>query len=209
MHLFHISDDINQREKTFIPRIPDKIYNGENNTIKRICFSTSMENCMKALYVPLFKKGTKFMLFETKINGRDKNLIHPKELFNKDYVKDAIANDEYWYLKPITLTGELYMVQSIDYEPCMEWKAITVDDIKSILKNLSLDDDDLKNVVNMKFNKSEDYYNEFIRICGEKEKINSIRYCYYEDLIYDTIADQIRCAQGYKINKLWTAKLYF
>ena len=48
MHLFHISDDINQREKTFIPRVPDKIYNGENNTIKRICFSTSMENCMKA-----------------------------------------------------------------------------------------------------------------------------------------------------------------
>lgn len=36
MHLFHISDDINQREKTFIPRVPDKIYNGENNTIKRI-----------------------------------------------------------------------------------------------------------------------------------------------------------------------------
>ena len=47
--LFHLSE-INQNNKIFKPRIPKTIlYEGENNTIARICFSSSMSGAFRAI----------------------------------------------------------------------------------------------------------------------------------------------------------------
>lgn len=207
MQLFHVSLDLSNKTKLFEPRIPNHMYIGENNTIKRICFSNSVENCMKAIHLPLFKSGTKFIAYTTLFDYNDKYLIHPDELYNKNYVKDAKANCEYWYLKPITLTGELYVIDDIDYEPAIQWEAVSINEIKDVIKELAEDDKDLKFIANMNYAKSKYYYDEFIKICEKKIKQGYIRYCGYEDNIYDLTAERIKQCQGYKINRLKLAKI--
>lgn len=207
MELFHISMDIKEKTKLFVPRIPERIYNGENNTIKRICFSDTVHGCMKAIYVPLFKPETKIMVYRKLFDFNDKNLIHPNEIYNKGYVKDAKANHEYWYLKPVVIVGELYQIINIDYEPCIQWEAVSIDEIKSIIKELAEDDKDLSFIANMNYAKSRYYYDEFIKVCEKKIKQDHIRYCCYEDNIYDMVAENVPQCQGYKINKLDIIKL--
>ena len=207
MELFHISMDIKEKIKLFTPRIPERIYDGENNTIKRICFSDTVINCMKAIYVPLFTTGSKIMIYKKSFDYNDKYLIHPEEIYNKGYVKDAKANHEYWYLKPITIIGELHEITSIDYEPCIQWEAVSVNEIKDVIKELAEDDKDLKSVADMNYAKSKYYYDEFIKICEKKIKQGYIRYCGYEDNIYDLTAERIEQCQGYKINRLKLAKI--
>lgn len=207
MELFHISIDIKEKIKLFTPRIPKRIYYGENDTIERICFSDSVHNCMKAIYAPLFMTGTKIMVYRKSFDPNDKNLINPEEIYNKGYVKDAKVNHEYWYLKPITMIGELYEITSIDYEPCIQWEAVSVDEIKDVIKILAENDKDLKSVADMDYAKSKQYYNKFIDICEEKIKQGDITYCYYEDNIYDAVAEEIPYCQGYKIINLTMKKL--
>ena len=208
MELFHISINIQEKIKLFTPRIPERIYDGENNTIERICFSDTVMNCMKSIYVPLFKTGSKIMIYKKSFDLYDKNLINPEEIYNKGYVKDAKANHEYWYLKPITITGELYEITNIDYEPCIQWEAVSVNEIKEIIRILAENDKDLKSVAYMNYDKSEYYYNKFIEICEEKTKQENTRIYYgYEDFIYDKITEEIPYCQGYKINNLIMKKI--
>ena len=191
MKLYHVSVFLQGKKVLFKPRVPKSAAEGENATIERICFSTSIENCIKAIGSYKFKSGTKFMVFEADIDSG--SLISPQVLFDRNYVKDALENEEYWYRDSIALTGKYYIIENIDYEPKLSLKCVTIDEIKSILLQVS---SKFKLITDLNLESAEAYYDCAINYCN----CNCL-YGFIDD-IYDTIAEQIKYAQSYKINKL-------
>lgn len=193
MKLYHVSVFLQGKKVLFKPRVPKSAAEGENTTIERICFSTSIENCIKAIGPSKFKSGTKFMVFEADIDADSESLIPPQALFDRNYVKDALENEEYWYTDSIELNGKFYIIENIDYEPQISLKCVTIDEIKSILLKVY---SGFKFVTNLNLESAEAYYNCAISYCNCN--------CLYGfiDGIYDTITEQIKYAQSYKINKL-------
>lgn len=191
MKLYHVSVFLQGKKVLFKPRVPKSAAEGENATIERICFSTSIENCIKAIGPSKFKSGTKFMVFETDID--QESLISPQVLFDRNYVKDALENEEYWYMDSIELNGKYYIIENIDYEPKLSLKCVTIDEIKSILLQVS---SKFKLITDLNLESAEAYYDCAINYCN----CNCL-YGFIDD-IYDTITEQIKYSQSYKINKL-------
>lgn len=135
MRLIHASSIIQNKSfkyKRFIPRTPQLRCLGENDNLKRICFSDDIRKCLNAMsdgcmwgyYItenlrkkPLgygikgqmqdrFKIPALFDVFELDTNNIGKyNILNPLELYRKEYVKDCLENSEYWIMdKPITLS---------------------------------------------------------------------------------------------------------
>ena len=101
IHLYHISED-NHNRKIFKPRIPASTLEGENRTIARICFSTSMSGAFRAIgfwdggwsypyYVHVPENINKLVL--------KNNVIIPCE----DLVPDQKITNEYWVRDKIKL----------------------------------------------------------------------------------------------------------
>ena len=193
MKLYHVSVFLQGKKVLFKPRVPKSAAEGENATIERICFSTSIENCIKAIGPSKFKSGTKFMVFEADIDANSESLISPQVLFDRNYVKDALENEEYWYMDSIELSGKYYIIQNIDYEPKLSLKCVTIDEIKSILLQVS---SKFKLITDLNLESAEAYYDCAINYCN----CNCL-YGFIDD-IYDTITEQIKYSQSYKINKL-------
>lgn len=194
MKLYHISVFLQGSKKVlFKPRVSKSAAEGENATIERICFSTSIENCIKAIGPSKFKSGTKFMVFEADIDADSKSLIPPQVLFDCNYVKDALENEEYWYIDSIELDGKFYIIENIDYEPQISLKCVTIDEIKSILLQVS---SGFKFVTDLNLKSAEEYYEYAMYFC------NLHRFYHFIDDIYDTITEKIKYSQSYKINKL-------
>ena len=191
MKLYHVSVFLQGNKVLFTPRVPKSAAEGENTTIKRVCFSTSIENCIKAIGSYKFKSGTKFMVFEADIDSG--SLISPQVLFDRNYVKDALENEEYWYRDSIELNGKYYIIENIDYEPKLSLKCVTIDEIKSILLQVS---SKFKLITDLNLESAEAYYDCAINYCN----CNCL-YGFIDD-IYDTITEQIKYSQSYKINKL-------
>ena len=193
MKLYHLSVFLQGKKVLFTPRVPKSAAEGENATIERICFSTSIENCIKAIGPSKFKSGTKFMVFEADIDANSESLISPQVLFDRNYVKDALENEEYWYMDSIELSGKYYIIQNIDYEPKLSLKCVNIDEIKSILLQVS---SKFKLITDLNLESAEAYYDCAINYCN----CNCL-YGFIDD-IYDTIVAQIKYTQSYKINKL-------
>ena len=193
MKLYHVSVFLQDKKVLFKPRVPKSAAEGENATIERICFSTSIENCIKAIGPSKFKSGTKFMIFEADIDADSESLIPPQALFDRNYVKDALENEEYWYTDSIELDGKFYIIENIDYEPQISLKCVTIDEIKSILLKVS---SGFKFVTDLNLESAEEYYEHAMYFCNLNRLYN------LADDVYDTITEQIKYAQSYKINKL-------
>lgn len=193
MKLYHVSVFLQDKKVLFKPRVPKSAAEGENATIERICFSTSIENCIKAIGPSKFKSGTKFMVFEADIDADSESLIPPQALFDRNYVKDALENEEYWYGDSIELNGKYYIIENIDYEPKLSLKCVTIDEIKSILLKVY---SGFRFITDLNLKSAEEYYDYAIHYCNLHKLYNFI------DDIYDSIADQIKYAQSYEINKL-------
>lgn len=113
LSLWHVSPDIEPPyQRTFCPRIPNATTVGEDMTIPRICFSTSIQHCLDAinktaLHQILYHNHA-FLAFQLLVKPNDAFLHTSHELLNK--VPDADWTDEHWYLQPVTLTGQLFHV---------------------------------------------------------------------------------------------------
>lgn len=193
MKLYHVSVFLQDKKVLFKPRVPESAAEGENATIERICFSISIENCIKAIGPSKFKSGTKFMVFEADIDADSESLIPPQALFDRNYVKDALENEEYWYTDSIELDGKFYIIENIDYEPQISLKCVTIDEIKSILLKVS---SGFKFVTDLNLESADEYYEHAMYFCNLNRLYN------LADDVYDTITEQIKYAQSYKINKL-------
>lgn len=124
--LWHVSFD-KVPEGRFMPRIPENRINQgeyiENDTIKRVCFSNSIENCINAMpcggfaalglnemkkrdYSPIFYGYPLFL-------DGEREVLEPSEV--KKYVYDAEFNKEYWLTSEIQIKPVVLEMQSLEY----------------------------------------------------------------------------------------------
>lgn len=136
--LYHISiNKLLDNELNFIPRVPSKNnrLEDENNTISRICFSDSVEGCLKAIAgtigenvilkqcltlekIPIYVYGINETLIDNKY------IKTPIELVENKYVMDAWKNSEYWITKEVKLN----YIKTIYLDDEMQYYVINCDD---------------------------------------------------------------------------------
>lgn len=114
--------------KEFEPRIPDCRMMGENEDIKRICLSKTIEGCINAApwghdQLVYRKENEVFRLYS--FNDRKipkENKLCSRELYHRGYVDDAVYTKEIWVLnqtlKPTKIQyfkiGEMFEEESVD-----------------------------------------------------------------------------------------------
>ena len=106
IHLYHLSEE-NHNNRIFKPRIPKSAADGcgENTTIARICFSSSMSGAYRAItdikdhgdwcYFPLYVHVPENIVDVVK----NKNVIVP----HKDLVFDQEYTNEHWVREKVKL----------------------------------------------------------------------------------------------------------
>ena len=148
--LYHVSmrDNKEIKNKIFIPRVPESCADFESKSIKRICFSTSIEKCIIASGIlSLLKPDIILNVFTLYVDDNDKYLKDPNYVYSVGNVKDALGNEEYWYTKPVKLYCDNYKILQIDYEPEIDWKCISIEEIKYALKTIF----DYNDIIHKKF----------------------------------------------------------
>lgn len=104
--------------KEFVPRIPSNTIHGEDETIPRICFSDSIENCLNATEDKLLDydnmNTVPIIVWEMDFSLPNNNLVAWQELYKKNLVPDAVFTHEYWFLEKLQLEGHLFEIHNID-----------------------------------------------------------------------------------------------
>lgn len=107
--LYHLSE-LNLNDTQLLPRIPDNFMtrnNYENNTTKRISFSTSIDGALTGISSNLDNK--EFYIHEPS----DYSNLVIKQITNDD-VPDQTLTDEIWVLNPtrLKMIGKLKVINS-------------------------------------------------------------------------------------------------
>lgn len=115
MKLYHVSRDIELKEKTFRPRVPANRLKEESNSIKRICTSTSLEGAIngfpfKSILVneDMLKETNAYLNVYT-FNSKN---LNTKKVTTED-VPDADLSDEHWILEDVSASPEIIKINSI------------------------------------------------------------------------------------------------
>lgn len=196
--LYHISIDYEPRKSMlFEPKIPAKHAKWEKD-IKRICFSTSIEKCLIAIQsLDVISSHHIINVYKFEVNENDENLKDPEYVYYEGGVKDALGNEEYWYLKPIELSCESFKVKDIDYERFIEFKNISIEEIKELLSENQLFD----SIISQEYKTSKEYYNEAMKLLESEDNFIT------QDWLYDSIVNRFTWCQSWKINKLELQKI--
>lgn len=117
MLLYHISTmQLFVPKVYFYPRVPYSAADQEDMVTPRICFADSVSNAIQATGYNL-KPGDWIAVYEldtSNLNSRD--IIPPEILQAEGLVPDAMDNQEYWILQPVTLETQLAEIQHIAYK---------------------------------------------------------------------------------------------
>ena len=129
MILYHVCFAEFSEGDIFSPRVPDIRGAHEDNIIPRICLSSSISGCISAVpwggldFESTFIETSKgYRSYPIKVYEFDTedihegNLITPKELYEKDWVRDALINDEYWIINQNLKPRKTYFIGVADYE---------------------------------------------------------------------------------------------
>lgn len=101
IHLYHISED-NHNGKIFKPRIPTTTMDGENRTITRICFSTSISGAFRA--IGFWDGGWSYPYYVHVPENINKSVIKNKVIIpHEDLVPDQKTTNEYWVRDKVKL----------------------------------------------------------------------------------------------------------
>lgn len=113
MILYHITRNLNHNG-FFYPDIPRRILENENQTIPRVCTSTSIEGCLGSipdggehLECSISEEGDIFKVFkiDTEKLGLE-YILDSSELVENRYVMDASFSDEHWILQDFLVPEE-------------------------------------------------------------------------------------------------------
>lgn len=99
--LYHVSFDLREPlHKKFVPRIPANTINEENEKIPRICFSNSIQGCIRAIagYPKTDYSYVDIVVWEHEFYDNN-NLYDWNYLYVNNFVPDAAVTHEYWYTK--------------------------------------------------------------------------------------------------------------
>lgn len=141
--LYHVSVE-RVKDDLFYPRIPEIRIDGEDDTIKRICFSKKIEKCITTMPNGVHKMKN-LILFENEFNipaiayiySIDeetidrKNKISSSTLVRRNLVRDAIVNQETWIINQnVKCNCELVRVRDVELVlkeyKCYEGKKVSV-----------------------------------------------------------------------------------
>jgi hypothetical protein len=117
--LYHVSFNLNEPlHKEFIPRIPDNTINEEDTETARVCFSDSIQGCIRAKngYPKIDSDYVDIIVWKHQFEDNEDGIYDWKFLYATDRVPDAAVTHEYWYTKRITLDGEVYRIFNIEYK---------------------------------------------------------------------------------------------
>jgi hypothetical protein len=109
---FHISKVYFGDSFLFIPRIPDHRAHDEDSFFERVCFSYSVDGCLKAVptglppFADVCDKGAVFYVYGIQeITGIDNNIV-------KEFVPDAVGTEEVWSMEPCRVNF-LYCIERL------------------------------------------------------------------------------------------------
>lgn len=115
--LYHVSFDLNEPlHKEFSPRIPSSVMSEEDDGIPRICFSDSIQGCIRAIcgYPKIDSEYVDIIVWKHEFKSNE-YLFDWNYLYLKNLVPDAAVTHEYWYTKEIILHGDIYRISNIKY----------------------------------------------------------------------------------------------
>lgn len=127
MKLYNVALPEDLHSDVFIPRIPDFRVSGEDNVTDRICLSDSISGCVSAVvwggaqFEDMFFNTNKIESYPIKVyefdteDIKDGNLIGPDELYEKDLVRDATINNEYWVINQELKPRRYFYIQVTDF----------------------------------------------------------------------------------------------
>lgn len=123
MKVYHLTQNLTHRG-IFIPAVPSIRLAHENDTIKRISTSLSLEGCLTAmpkggdaLKETIRETGGRFRLFAFNLDDMamaPEAVIMPYMLVEKGLVPDALQTEEVWLTEPCMAT-EVTDIQIIDW----------------------------------------------------------------------------------------------
>jgi len=122
--LYHISAHLENKE-IFHPKIPNYRLKGENEIIKRISVSDSIEGCLtgmpnggSSLGETLNQTNRLLKVFEfdlNEVNLAKGSVIPPHILFKNGWVIDALRTNEHWITQSIKPSNQ-YLIEVIRWE---------------------------------------------------------------------------------------------
>lgn len=183
---FHISLDKDLNGKTFKPRIPSYLTKKSNNdsneykedkTTPRVCFSPSIEGCLRAILSA--EKNLDIVGERIYVYIPDKPISEYKVKTNKEIIKEKLVFDakmtkEMWILEPVKL--KLYGV-------------IYVDQVKNIRQSETLEGDPIGKVdYKWHWAVSPKYVDGIIDWMNEKDKTETV-----QEAMVDVAFNNLRC----------------
>lgn len=183
---FHISLDKDLNGKTFKPRIPSYLTKKSNNdsneykedkTTPRVCFSPSIEGCLRAILSA--EKNLDIVGERIYVYIPDKPISEYKVKTNKEIIKEKLVFDakmtkEIWILEPVKL--KLYGV-------------IYVDQVKNIRQSETLEGDPIGKVdYKWHWAVSPKYVDGIIDWMNEKDKTETV-----QEAMVDVAFNNLRC----------------
>jgi hypothetical protein len=86
------------------PQVPKRLSNGENATIRRICFSESIEGCIRSLQPSSYSNKFDYhYVYKTVGNIEPHDILSNEELVRQGLVPDAKFTGELWVLTPVKI----------------------------------------------------------------------------------------------------------
>lgn len=197
MKLFHVSLGLQDKQKLFVPRVPESCAKGqgEDDTIPRICFSSSIEKCIQAIET-FPQLGELVTIYTFEVDEQDPHLESPASLVKASKVPDALENQEYWYTKEVSLTGEHRVTAMLRREFALAWSRISVQDVQKLVQSM-IEENDLSFSLDASIANSEQLYNAFAFWLDKNELYN------LSDIFYDKIAE-LPWAQLRKVTEVQT-----
>lgn len=155
---------------------------GEDSITPRICFAPSIALCLQAILgVPEY--GTLITVYKFCIEDTDPSLVPPMELFITNKVPDALENQEYWYLKPVTLEASYDVIIERVREFDIAWTTIPQQTMLNIAhssierNHLDIDESTFKDMT------SKEIYSKVATY------LNTMKLWDEEDVLYDSVAE--------------------
>lgn len=126
MKLYHASMRLDYIDK-FFPRVPEDRHFSEESLTPRVCLSSRIDGCLSAApwggssfeeRVDIGYNSSRLIRiyeFDTDFIKKN-NIIEPDYLYQKDLVRDAVINDEYWVVNQSIKPINSYLIKIIYYD---------------------------------------------------------------------------------------------
>lgn len=139
MILYHVTNDTQLPDVCmFMPRVPESAAFDENKNIPRICMCPSIELCLQAMpcdsRCDCLSHDGRIKVYSGEFEKE--KLIGPQELYDRNYVPDALENREYWVTQPVRLASRTYIVKNFQHEHAVAWTCVDKDTVEQIILSM-------------------------------------------------------------------------